>query len=179
MQGDNGGGPNTLRNAASRGGIRTPTCCTSSVSEPLNRSRCIDFPLRKYTKDISTRSAVVREDAFSFQSWMKLASHDGCIYSMDPPHVIKTLAGSWGSLSAVSTPIFASKYSLESSRRDLHNVFLCTVLQSQNFSQNSSTFFRDWIVEFPFFSQFLRRILHFFSEFMMNLFPDFAPNFRK
>ena len=33
-----------------------------------------------------------------------------------------------GSFSAVSTPIFASKYSLESSRRDLHNAFLCTVL---------------------------------------------------
>ena len=33
-----------------------------------------------------------------------------------------------GSFSAVSTPIFASKYSLESSRRDLHNALLCTVL---------------------------------------------------
>ena len=28
------------------------------------------------------------------------------------------------------TPIFASKYSLESSRRDLHNALLCTVLES-------------------------------------------------
>ena len=35
-----------------------------------------------------------------------------------------------GSFSAVSTPIFASKYSLESSRRDLHNALLCTVLES-------------------------------------------------
>ena len=33
-----------------------------------------------------------------------------------------------GSFSAVSTPIFASKYSLKSSRRDLHNALLCTVL---------------------------------------------------
>ena len=33
-----------------------------------------------------------------------------------------------GSFSAVSTPIFASKYSLESSRRDLHNALLCTAL---------------------------------------------------
>ena len=33
-----------------------------------------------------------------------------------------------GSFSAVSTPNFASKYSLESSRRDLHNALLCTVL---------------------------------------------------
>ena len=41
---------------------------------------------------------------------------------------------------------FASKYSLESSRRDLHNALLCTVLQSQYFSQKSSTFFRDWII---------------------------------
>ena len=34
------------------------------------------------------------------------------------------------SFSAVSTPIFASKYSLESSRRDLHNALLCTALES-------------------------------------------------
>ena len=31
-----------------------------------------------------------------------------------------------GSFSAVSKPIFATKYSLESSRRDLHNALLCT-----------------------------------------------------
>ena len=40
-----------------------------------------------------------------------------------------------GSFSAVSKRIFASKYSLElgsleSSRRDLQNAFLCTVLES-------------------------------------------------
>ena len=33
-----------------------------------------------------------------------------------------------GSFSAVSKPNFASKYSLESSRRDLQNALLCTVL---------------------------------------------------
>ena len=33
-----------------------------------------------------------------------------------------------GSFSAVSKPNFASKYSVESSRRDLHNPLLCTVL---------------------------------------------------
>ena len=33
-----------------------------------------------------------------------------------------------GSFSAVSKRIFASKYSLESSRRDLHKALLCTVL---------------------------------------------------
>ena len=33
-----------------------------------------------------------------------------------------------GPFSAVSTPIVASKYALESSRRDLHNALLCTVL---------------------------------------------------
>ena len=33
-----------------------------------------------------------------------------------------------GSFSAVSKPNFASKYSLESSRRDLHNALLCTDL---------------------------------------------------
>ena len=33
-----------------------------------------------------------------------------------------------GSFSAVSKPNFASKHALESSRRDLHNALLCTVL---------------------------------------------------
>ena len=37
-----------------------------------------------------------------------------------------------GSFSAVSKPHFASKYAFESSRRDLHNAFLCTTLLSQN-----------------------------------------------
>ena len=45
-----------------------------------------------------------------------------------------------GSFSAVSTPIFASKYALESSRRDLHNALLCTVLNAQNFRQKSLKF---------------------------------------
>ena len=35
-----------------------------------------------------------------------------------------------GSLSASSKPIFATKYSFESSRRDLHNTLLCTALES-------------------------------------------------
>ena len=35
-----------------------------------------------------------------------------------------------GSFSAVSKPNFARRYSLESSRRDLHNALLCTVLES-------------------------------------------------
>ena len=35
------------------------------------------------------------------------------------------------SFSAVSKPNFASEYSLESSRRDLHNALLCTVLKAQ------------------------------------------------
>ena len=42
-----------------------------------------------------------------------------------------------GSFSAVLTPISSNKYSLESSRRDLHNAPLCTVLQSQFFRQKS------------------------------------------
>ena len=80
-----------------------------------------------------------------------------------------------GSFSAVSTPIFASKYSLESSRRDLHNalhnaLFLCIVLQTQKISQKSSTFFRDWILNFWFFifliefCFFLRIFDEFFSR---------------
>ena len=35
-----------------------------------------------------------------------------------------------GSFSAVLKPNVASKYALESSRRDLHNALLCTVLES-------------------------------------------------
>ena len=38
-----------------------------------------------------------------------------------------------GSFSAVSKPNFASKYSLESSRRNLHNALLCTALKSHVF----------------------------------------------
>ena len=36
--------------------------------------------------------------------------------------------GGGGSFSALSKPNFASKYAFESSRRDLHNALLCTVL---------------------------------------------------
>ena len=45
----------------------------------------------------------------------------------------KTLETLEGSLSAVSKPNFASKYMLESSRRDLHNALFCTVLKAQTF----------------------------------------------
>ena len=40
-----------------------------------------------------------------------------------------------GSFSAVSTPIFASKYLLESSRRDLQDLHTFAPLRSQNFSK--------------------------------------------
>ena len=50
-----------------------------------------------------------------------------------------------GSFSAVSKPNFARNYSLESSRRDLHNALLCTVFEShffgQNFAKGSSFFY--------------------------------------
>merc|ERR1712118_109094 len=45
-----------------------------------------------------------------------------------------------GSFSAVSKPNFASKYSLDSARRDLHNALLCTVFESQFFGQNLRNF---------------------------------------
>ena len=38
-----------------------------------------------------------------------------------------------GLFSAVAKPKFASKYSLECSRRDLHNALLCTVLKAHIF----------------------------------------------
>ena len=58
-----------------------------------------------------------------------------------------------------------SIWTLESSRRDLHNAPLCTVLQSQNFSQKSSTFFRDWIIEFPIFFIFFVEFCIFSANF--------------
>ena len=65
-----------------------------------------------------------------------------------------------GSFSAVSTPIFASKYSLESSWRDLQDLHTFAPLRSQNFSQKSSTFFREWKNEFlPEFIYFLKWFL--------------------
>ena len=53
-----------------------------------------------------------------------------------------------GSFSAVSTPIFASKYALESSRQDLHNALLCTVLNAQNFRQKSLKILLIFFTEF-------------------------------
>ena len=50
------------------------------------------------------------------------------------------LGGGGGGRPAVSKPNFASKYALESSRRDLrdlHNAFLCTVVNAQNLRQKS------------------------------------------
>ena len=58
------------------------------------------------------------------------------------------------SFSAVSTPIFASKDSSESSWRDLQDSHTFAPLRLQNFSQKSSNFFRKWIVKFSFFSIF-------------------------
>ena len=86
-----------------------------------------------------------------------------------------------GSVSAVSTPIFASNYLLESSWRDLQDLHTFTPLGSQNFSQKSSTFFREWIMNLRFFS-FLKRFVSnfaFFCEFLMKFCPDFATNSRK
>ena len=84
-----------------------------------------------------------------------------------------------GSFSAVSTPIFASKYSLESSWRDLQDLHTFAPLRSQNFSQKSSTFFREWKMNFRFFFIFCVKFCYFFCEFFMKLCPDFATNSRK
>ena len=59
-----------------------------------------------------------------------------------------------GSFSAVSTPIFARKYSLESSWRDLQDSHTFAPLRLQNFSQKSSNFFRKWIMNYSIFSIF-------------------------
>ena len=83
-----------------------------------------------------------------------------------------------GSFSAVSTPIFASKYSLESSWRDLQDLDTSAPLRSQNFSQKSSTFFREWIIEFPLFS-FSASNFALFLIIFDEICPDFATNSRK
>ena len=84
-----------------------------------------------------------------------------------------------GSFSAVSTPIFASKYALESSRRDLHNALLCTVLQSQFFRQKSPKLFRDWINEYSLIHSQTLRILHFFLRIFDEFFSGFRAKFQK
>ena len=78
-----------------------------------------------------------------------------------------------GSFSAVSTSIFTSKYSLESSWRDLQDLHTFAPLRSQNFSQTSSTFFsrlNNWISDF----------LNFFLEFciFLRIFDEFFSGFR-
>ena len=60
-----------------------------------------------------------------------------------------------GLFSSASTPMFASKYLFESSWRDLQDSHTFAPLRYQNFSQKSSTFFREWINEFPIFSFFV------------------------
>ena len=47
------------------------------------------------------------------------------------------------------------------------------------FVKNRHFVFCDWINEYSLIQSQTLRILHFFSEFLMNFFPDFAPNSRK
>ena len=84
-----------------------------------------------------------------------------------------------GSFSAVSKPNFASKYALESSRRDLHNALLCTVLES--IIEKWGTFFNlkifvknCWIFSyfFPKFRKFCQNV----AEFSPNLTNCFRSN---
>ena len=92
----------TSRQAA--GGVMGSRILNSSSR--FNLSLCKGVQARPHEQHISYKTLGV---------WSKVWS------------VIRTLSGSF---SAVSKPIFASKYSLESSRRDLHNALLCTVLES-------------------------------------------------
>ena len=71
---------------------------------------------------------------------------------------------------AVSTPIFASKYALESSRRDLHNALLCTVLNAQNFRQKS---LKILLIFSPNFAKFDKFCLDF-----AQILPDFCRIFQ-
>ena len=84
--------------------------------------------------------------------------------------MIRTLSGSF---SAVSKPIFASKYSLESSRRDLHNALLCTVLESIIISKFSLKIAEFFAVFSPKFRKFCENITE-FSPNLTNFFRDFS-----
>ena len=72
------------------------------------------------------------------------------------------------SFSAVSKPIFATKYSLESSRRDLQNALICTALHFQIFrkiAKHFANFHRD-------FARFCQ-ILQYFHEISLEFCRDF------
>ena len=88
---------------------------------------------------------------------------------LNHPHTLR------GSFSAVSMQTFASIYLLESSWRALQDSHTFPPLRLQNFSQKSSTFFREWKNELNVF----RRILHFFCEMLMKFCRHFATNSRK
>ena len=80
------------------------------------------------------------------------------------------------SLSAVSKPNFARKYALESSRRDLHNALLCTVLKAHIFVDKSLKILPNFAKLLPNFAELVRHSLDFgknLPEFCRNL-PNFA-----
>ena len=74
-----------------------------------------------------------------------------------------------GSFSAVWRPNFASKYALESSRRDLRNARLCTVEMHGFFRKKAARSAEK-------FFQFFFKILTIFARFRPN-FAGFLPNF--
>ena len=88
---------------------------------------------------------------------------------------LQTLRG-W--FSAVSTPIFSSKYSLESSWRDLQDLHTLHRSDLKIAAKSRQHFFANEQMNFRFF-HFLRQILHFVCEFFMKFCPDFATNSRK
>ena len=71
-----------------------------------------------------------------------------------------------GSFSAVSKPNFASEYALESSRRDLHNALLCTVLvgsvSNLNFSLKIAEMFADFLQQFANFARIFLNFAKFY-----------------
>ena len=84
-----------------------------------------------------------------------------------------------GSFSAVSKPIFAIKYSLESSRRDLQDLHSFAPLRSQNFGKKTVRLFAKLNIEFSIFLRWFNLILLFFCEISMKFCRNFATNLRK
>ena len=75
-----------------------------------------------------------------------------------------------GAFSAASTPYFASKYSLESSCRDLQDLHAFAPLRPQYFRKKSSNFFA-FLAKF---THVRNNVIEFCSEF-----DDILPEFRK
>ena len=107
--------------------------------------------------------------ALSTSAWAKMATVSSLFLVNEI--FMKILKWSWISSWNI-------KYSLESSWRDLQDLHTFAPLRSQNFSQKSSTFFREWINEFPSFFIFSVE-LYIFLRISDEILSGFRDKFQK